>query len=269
MGKKNLFKKMSLMCIMGAIIILGVGCQKWSGAAKPASVSTENITVSAAASMKDAIAEVAEIYKESHPEITLTVNLGGSGTLAQQIEQGAEVDVFLSASKKQMNGLVDKGLIASDQTMDLLGNKLLLVAPKATKLSIKTLDDLQQAEVKSIAVGEPKSVPAGQYAVEALENLKLMDQVASKMIYGKDVKEVLMWVETGNVDAGIVYATDAKMSTEVQILAEVPTDSHSPIVYPVGLVKASKHTEATQVFIDYLNSNEAKAIFEKYGFITF
>lgn len=267
--KPKQFKMMGLIFIMSAIIVIGTGCQQRTEMMKPRVVATETITVSAAASMKNALTEVADAYKASHPELSLTINLGGSGTLAQQIEQGAEVDVFLSASKKQMDGLVVKGLIDSDQTKDLLGNQLLVIAPRNSKLIINQLGELTQTQVKTIAVGEPKSVPVGQYAVEAFENLELLEALTPKLIYGKDVKEVLMWVETGNVDAGIVYATDANLSSQVQILAEVPATTHSPIVYPVGIIKNSNHLKTAQNFVDYLSSDEAKAIFKKYGFTIF
>jgi len=227
---------------------------------------TVNLTVSAAASLKDVMEEIKEIYEKENLNITLTYNFGSSGSLQKQIEQGAEVDVFISAATKQMDELEDKGLIIEDTRKGFLENKIVLIVPLESS-EITDFKDLLEDNVKKIGIGEPKSVPAGQYGEEALTNLNIIDSLNSKFVYAKDVKEVLMWAETGNIDAGLVYETDAKASNKVKVVARAPEGSHRPIYYPAAVIKESKNQEAAKDFVNYLYSSKAKPIFEKYGFI--
>ena len=227
---------------------------------------TVNLTVSAAASLKDVMEEIKEIYEKENLNITLTYNFGSSGSLQKQIEQGAEVDVFISAATKQMDELEDKGLIIEDTRKGFLENKIVLIVPLESS-EITDFKDLLEDNVKKIGIGEPKSVPAGQYGEEALTNLNIIDSLNSKFVYAKDVKEVLMWAETGNIDAGLVYETDAKASNKVKVVARAPEGSHRPIYYPAAVIKENKNQEAAKDFVNYLYSSKAKPIFEKYGFI--
>lgn len=224
-----------------------------------------SLIISAASSLKDAMDEIKTDYTKENPNVTITYNFGSSGSLQQQIEQGADVDVFISAAEKQMDALKEKGLIMEDTRKNFLENEIVLVVPR--DLAITDFKDLTTDKVKEVGLGEPKSVPAGQYAEDVLTKLNILDSIKSKIVYGKNVKEVLAWVETGNADAGIVYETDAKVSDKVKLVTKAPKGSHKPIYYPAAVIKASKNTDAAKAFINYLYSSKAKPVFEKYGFI--
>ncbi|MCR4434978.1 MAG: molybdate ABC transporter substrate-binding protein [Clostridiales bacterium] len=236
-------------------------------ATKGTTKQTKNValTVSAAASLKDAMEEIKKNYESEKPGTTITYNFGASGSLQQQIEQGADVDVFVSAAEKQMNALEEKGLLLDDTRKDLLGNRVVLVVPKDST-AVGDFKDLTGEKVRKVALGEPASVPAGQYAEEALTKLGMLDAVKSKAVYGKDVKTVLAWVETGDADAGIVYETDAKVSHKVKVAAAAPQNSYTPVTYPAAVIKAGKNTDSAREFINYLYSEKSKPVFEKYGF---
>ncbi len=251
----------------GLILVLllsVVSCSKTDQS--PTQTTTTQLTISAAASLKDAMDEVKTSYAAEKPNVALTINYGSSGSLQKQIEQGADVDVFFSAATKQVDELKAKGLTIDDTIKNLLGNKLVLVVPSDSKSEIKDFQDVTDASIKKLALGEPKSVPAGQYAEEVFKKLNLLEDIKSKTVYGKDVKEVLTWVQTGNADAGIVYATDAKTTDKVKVIATAAEGTHTPIVYPVAIIKSSKNADAAREFLTYLSGDKAKAIFEKYGF---
>lgn len=225
-----------------------------------------NLTVSAAASLKDAMMEIGQLYNKEKSNVNVNFNFGASGSLQQQIEQGAPVDLFISAAPKQMNALDEKGLIVEDTRIDLLKNNVVLIVPKENS-NINGFVDLNTDRVNKLAVGEPNSVPVGQYSEQVLSKLGILENIKSKEIYAKDVKEVLTWVETGNVDAGIVYTTDAKISDKVQVVDKALDDSHDPVIYPVAAVKSTKNIDEAKAFIEFLTTNKSKAIFEKYGFV--
>lgn len=224
-----------------------------------------SLTVSAAASLKDAMEEIKVEFNKERPDLTITYNFGSSGALQQQIENGADVDVFISAGTKQMNTLKDKKLIVEETQKNFLENELVLVVSKESSL-ISDFKDLKNDKVKKIGMGEPKSVPAGQYADEVLTKLDILNSIKSKIVYGKDVKEVLAWVETGNADAGMVYETDAIASEKIKVAAKAPEGSHEPIYYPAAVIGTSKKLHEAKVFIDFIYSSKAKPVFEKYGF---
>lgn len=223
-----------------------------------------SLTVSAAASLQGALGEVEAAYFEGHPKVDFRNNFGSSGTLAREIEQGAPVDVFLSAAAEPMDDLVSKGLIMAGSRENILRNSLVLIAPPDSKL--QGVEGLADRSTKLIAIGDPASVPAGQYAQQTLIALHLNDQVKGKLVLGKDVRQVLTYVETGNADAGFVYATDARVSGRVRVIATMPESAHEPIVYPVGVVKTSANREAARAFIKFLGSPTAKAIFTRNGY---
>ncbi|HXD91514.1 MAG TPA: molybdate ABC transporter substrate-binding protein [Candidatus Binataceae bacterium] len=224
------------------------------------------LTVSAAISLKDALDDAKQTYTAANPTVTIVANYGASGSLQLQIEQGAPVDVFLSAAPKQMDALETKGLLLEGTRRDLLRNEVVLIVPKDSTVGISSFQDLTHANVKQVALGEPVTVPAGQYAKEVLTSLGIYDAVNSKAILAKDVRQVLTYVETGNVDAGIVYATDAMSSTKVKVVATAPAKSHAPVIYPVAVIKASKDPVAARAFLGFLASPQGRAVFEKYGF---
>jgi len=232
-----------------------------------ASETKENVelTISAAASLKDAMDVIQKTYQEEHPEVRLKFNFGASGSLQQQISQGAPVDLFFSAAEEKFELLVEKGTIAKEDGLDLLGNELVLVVPKEDQ-SIKGFEDLVKEEISKMSIGTPETVPAGKYAKESLEKMDVWKEVASKVVYAKDVRQVLSYVETGNVDAGIVYKTDALVSDKVEIVASADPATHTPIIYPIGVIKDSKQYDAAKEFYQYLQSDDALKVFEKYGF---
>jgi molybdate transport system substrate-binding protein len=193
------------------------------------SVPQKEITVSAAISLKDVLDDIAQLYRAQTPDTVIHFNLGASGTLERQIEEGAPVDVFISASEDQMNSLESKGLLLPGTRRDLVRNTVVLIVPKG-RTGIASLEDLARPGVKHIAIGEPKTVPAGKYAQEVLTHFHLYEQLKPKFVLASDVRQVLTYVSTGNVDAGIVYATDAQTSAEVSIVTTAPEDSHSPVI---------------------------------------
>jgi molybdate transport system substrate-binding protein len=222
------------------------------------------LSVSAAASLQDALAGVESMYAKSHAGLEFRNNFGPSGTLAVQIDQGAPADVFLSAAAKPMDDLEAKGLIVAGTRSNLLRNTLVLIAPLDSGLH--DFQGLTESSVRSIALGDPASVPAGQYGRQTLASLHLLDRLNAKLVLAKDVRQVLAYVETGNADAGLVYGTDARISSKVRVVANAPDSAHDPIVYPVAVVKGSRNEQAARGFVDYLGSADAKATFVKHGF---
>ena len=231
----------------------------------------DSITVSAAISLKDALDELGPIFQvQQHRKnggngTAVTYNYGGSGTLARQIEQGAPVDVFFSAAEKQMDELAAQGLIVADTRRDLVGNALVLIAPAQTT-ALHSFQDLNSPVVKTLALGETSTVPAGMYARQTLEHLGLFASLEKKVVYAKDVRAVLTYVETGNADAGMVYQTDANTSKKVRVIAIAPADSHDPILYPAAVLRDAKNSSAARAFLDFLQGPDARAVFQKYGF---
>ncbi len=229
--------------------------------------TNQTLTVSAAASMQDAIEEVGKAYQEEQPNTKITYNFAGSGTLTQQIKQGAPVDIFISANEKFMDELDRKNLLLPETRKNLLKNDVVLIVPQKDNIpNISNFQQLTNSNIKRFSIGEPESVPAGQYARQVLTTLKIYEQVKPKTVFAKDVRQVLSYIELGNVDAGIVYATDAKISNKIKVVAVAAEDTHKPIVYPVAAIKRSKNPEISKEFIQFLFSNSAKDVFTKYGF---
>lgn len=235
-------------------------------AEEPAAKEPETtILVAAAASLKNCVdGELIPLFMEQNPNVKVNATYDSSGKLQTQIEEGAEVDVFISAAMKQMDALDEKGMIAEESIVELLENKIVLIAPKGSDKGMSTFEDILKAD--TIAVGDPESVPAGQYAKEAFDNLNIWDQVSAKASLGTNVTEVLNWVAEGSADAGVVYSTDAASNENVEVIAEAPEGSVSKVIYPVGIVKASEKQDAAKLFTDFLQSDEALKIFETYGF---
>jgi molybdate transport system substrate-binding protein len=222
--------------------------------------------VSAAASLKEALEEIKPIYQQSKPNTNLNYNFGASGALQQQIEQGAPADIFISAAKKQVDALQQKGLLVPGTRTIIAKNRLVLVVPKNV-VGVTRFYNLKDDKIKKIAIGEPRSVPAGQYAEQVLDKLKILPQIKSKLVYTNNVRQVLASVESGNADAGLVYATDAKISDKVKVVVVADEKYHSPIIYPVAVLKNSKNVDAAKEFVQFLSSSQAKAVLKKYGFI--
>ncbi|WP_414623947.1 molybdate ABC transporter substrate-binding protein [Calothrix sp. CCY 0018] len=249
-------------------LLITVGCSQITpnpSTTSPSAASTASLTVSAAASLKDAMEQIKPLYNQENPEVELTYNLGSSGALQRQIEQGAPADIFVSAATKQMDALEKQGLLLEGTRQDLLKNQLVLIVPQ-NSTGVKDFQDLVKPSVKKIALGEPKSVPAGQYAQEVLTSLNVLAQVKPKAVYAKDVRQALNYVESGNTDAGIVYLSDAKISPQVKVVATADETTHKPITYPVAVLKSSNNIDAAKEFVQFLSSDQAKAVFEKQGF---
>jgi molybdate transport system substrate-binding protein len=224
------------------------------------------LMVSAAASLTDALQELKSGFESEHPGVTLTYVFGSSGKLAQQIENGAPVDVFLSASGKDMDKLQEKNLIKQDTRIDFAKNQLVLVANKSSSLQLDSFEQIAPDKVEHFAIGEPESVPAGRYAKEVLEHLKLWDSLQSKLVFANDVRQVLTYVESGNADLGAVYASDAVIAKQVKVLATADSNWHKPIVYPGAVVASAAHPVEAKAFLDYLQGDKGKEVLEKYGF---
>ncbi|TYP78153.1 molybdate transport system substrate-binding protein [Paenibacillus methanolicus] len=234
--------------------------------ANAAKTKKTELLVSAAASLKDSLGDIEKQYEKTHANIDLTFNFGSSGTLQKQIEQGAPADLFFSAGQKQMDALKKEELV--DTSATILRNSLVMIVSSDSDLAFTTVKELTAKSIKKVAIGQPESVPAGQYAKETLTARKTWDALQDKLVYAKDVRQVLNYVETGNADAGFVYRTDALTSRKARIAINVDARAHAPIVYPAGIVKATEHPAEAKAFFAYLKTKEAAAVFAKYGFIT-
>ncbi|MGO4344230.1 molybdate ABC transporter substrate-binding protein [Paenibacillus sp. MCAF9] len=275
----NFLKKSYVLLYLVMFMVVVTACgsnqtnqQSSTNQPEVTAISTEtpaenvDLTISAAASLTDTLKEIETQFKVIHPNVKLNFNFGASGALQKQIENGAPADLFLSAASKNMKSLVDAKLIAEDSQTNLLSNGLVLVTSKTSKTQLAKVNDLLNADVKTIAIGIPESVPAGSYTKEALEQAKLWDSLQPKVVQAKDVRQVLQYVETGNADAGFVYKTDALTSDKVNIVLTVDPATYTPITYPIGIVTATKHLPESKQFYDYLQTAEAMAVFEKFGF---
>jgi molybdate transport system substrate-binding protein len=234
-------------------------------AQQPPAVKQAPVTMSAAISLKDALDQLGREYERDHPGAKITFNYGPSGTLQHQIEQGAPVDLFFPAAQKQMDALQTAGLILNDTRHNIVANDLVLIAPSNTD-NIHTFQDLAKSMVKTVAIGEVATVPAGMYAQQTLEHLGLWDAVQKKAVYAKDVRQVVTFVATGNADAGLVYRTDAQTSPKIRTIFTAPPNTHDPIVYPAAVLKNSKAPDAARAFLEFLETPHALEIFKTYGF---
>ncbi|WP_100402802.1 molybdate ABC transporter substrate-binding protein [Bacillus sp. FJAT-42315] len=260
---KKFYGVIILMMLMFSIVS-GCSSSEESKTEEKAKQESVELTISAAASLQNALNDIKAAYEKEHPNVKIVYNFGGSGALQQQISQGAPVDLFFSAAEDKFDQLVEEGMIEKEKGTDLLANELVLIVPKETGKNIQTFEDLKKVE--KLSIGTPESVPAGKYAKESLENLQVWKDVEQKIVYAKDVRQVLTYVETGNVEAGIVYKTDAMVSTKVDLAATAKEETHTPIIYPVGVIKDSAHQKEAQTFYEYLQSSTSMETFEKYGF---
>ncbi len=229
-------------------------------------IQAAELTVFAAASLTDSLKEIAANYEKQSGD-KITFNFGASSTLARQIQEGAPADIFFSADEAQMDGLEKKGLIDTSTRKSRLGNALVVVVAADSALQIQSAGDLTNATVKQIALADPKAVPAGVYAKTWLEQQQLWPAIEPKVVPTENVRAALAAVESGNVEAGVVYKTDAGISKKVKVAYEVPARDAPVISYPMTLVKESKQPAAAKKFLDYLSSEEAGQVFRRYGFL--
>ena len=255
-----MIKRLKFLSTLCCLSLLLTGC---SSSTKKEDKTIE-LNISAAASLKEAMADLEAAYTSKNPEVSFVINYGSSGSLQQQIEQGAPCDLFISAGEKQMTALEEEGLLLDGTNKDLVKNSLVLVTSNDSEIS--SIDNLNSDAVSKIALGEPASVPAGKYADETLTSLAIKDSLNNKLVFAKDVKEVLAWTASGNADAGFVYLSDALSSDGVKIVETISEEYHSPITYPVAIIKDSDDIDAAKAFEDFLFTDEAQEIFEKYGY---
>ncbi|MDK2892658.1 molybdate ABC transporter substrate-binding protein [Methanohalophilus sp.] len=229
--------------------------------------SKTEITVSAASSLTECFTEMEKEFEKANPEINVQLNLASSGSLRMQIEGLAPIDVFASASKKHMDLLEQQGLIDNDSRRDFAENSLVMIIPTSSENSIMSPEDLINEAIKKVAIGDPETAPVGRYAKEALEVANLWDNISDKIVYAESVKQVLVYVENGEVEAGFVYMTDAMSADmdKIQVVAEIPVST--PISYPIAVIASSTEKEAAGNFVDFVLSDEGKAILKKHGFI--
>ncbi|MGL4799438.1 MAG: molybdate ABC transporter substrate-binding protein [Cellulosilyticaceae bacterium] len=249
--------KKVFLWLMICVMLTGCGTRQAQG--------TEELYVLAASSLSDVLVELGELYKKEHPEVVLRFSFDASGTLARQIEAGASADVFISADTKQMEGLKAKGLMVEETIQDLLANSLVLIKPKQSDVVLESFEDVLKEDIKLIAIGEDY-VPVGNYTQKLYETLGLWEEVYAKANLATNVRQVLDWVATENVDCGFVYGTDAATSEEVEVVLQASETLTGPIVYPVGIVQASKAQEEAARWLDFLKTPEAWEVFEAYGF---
>ncbi|WP_378210299.1 molybdate ABC transporter substrate-binding protein [Anoxybacteroides rupiense] len=262
MMKHSIRVIMSMFLCASFLFLFGCTNQEEKQEAK----QTVKLTISAASSLQDALTEIQKQYEKEHKNIKLSFNFGSSGALQQQIEQGAPVDLFFSAAEDKFRPLVDKGLINKEESKNLLGNELVLIVPKDKAGTIKDFPSLGDGNIKQLAIGNPETTPAGQYGKQTLSKLNLWTKLEGKIVYTKDVRQVLLYVETNAVDAGIVFKTDAQISDKVKMVDTAAANTHDPIIYPVGIIKNTKHKTEATTFYQYIQTKDARQIFEKYGF---
>ena len=271
----NSTKKILLIAIFAAIVVAGAGIVSAgffdsvgaSDSNNAPDLNGQSVNLAAAASLKNVFDEkLIPMFEKKYNGVKVTPTYASSGDLQTQIENGLKADVFMSAANKQMNALADKGIVDNKTNLQFLENKVVLIVPKDSNSNISSFDDLTNVK-GNFAIGDPKSVPAGQYAQEVMNNTGIWDSVESKLSLGTDVTAVLNQVAQGSADCGIVYATDAKSNDNVKVVCEAPESAlKTPVIYPVAALKNSTDSNATKAFMDFLQTKEAKDVFVEYGF---
>ena len=270
-------RKELLILLILFSVFLAIGCTGNKGeapnatetpvtAVTPTTAVPEVITVSAAASLTEAFTDIASQFEKENLGTDVNLNFGGSGNLRMQIEGGAPVDVFASADEGQMNTLGNETLIDNSSRKDFAHNSLVIIVPEASTLNITSIKDLADPKIQKISIGNPDTVPVGNYSRTTLTEAGLWSQLENKLVLAEDVKQVLVYVERGEVDAGFVYMTDAKTAQPgtVKIVASVPVSI--PVNYPIAVVSSSEHKEEAQKFLEFVTGEEGQAILKKYGF---
>jgi molybdate transport system substrate-binding protein len=231
-----------------------------------ATAAAQSVTVSAAVSLKESLTEVAQRWK-ADGGADVKLNFGATGQLLAQIREGAPVDVFIAAADEQMDQAITMKLVDAGTRTTIAGNALVLIVPADSSLALKSFADLRDPAIKRLAIGQPKTVPAGMYAMQVLERLSLAESLKDRLVLGGSVRQVLDYVERGEVDAGIVYATDARQAREtVRVIATADPAAHAPIRYSAAIVSRSENREAAKRLLDYLPSPAAQASLADHGF---
>ena len=255
----------ALLFLLAGVAVAAAGCG--SGAQGQGTGAQQTLTVSAAISLQDAFTELGRAFEAAHPGVSVQFNFGASGDLESQIEGGAPVDVFAAASTRETGELAQKGLIDAAGVIRPVGNDLVLTVPSGATAQIGAFADLARGASGKIAIGNPATVPAGRYARDTLTHFGLWDALKPRLVYGESVRQVLDYVARGEVDAGLVYATDARArASEVRVALSAPADSHAPVTYPMAVVSGSANRALAGQFLAFLGSAAARPVFEKYGF---
>lgn len=247
-------KKIIALFVVIVSIVLS-GCNK---------ESSKEINISIAASLLEPMSKICEQYSNEN-NVKININSGGSGTLKKQISEGAEVSVFFSAKESYVDDLINEGIISSDSKINLIGNRLVLLKNNDSQEKINDIFGLNNLKGK-IALGEISTVPAGQYAKEALENISIWGEIQDNIIYANNVTAVRTYVERGEVDYGIVYETDALNLEHSKVVQEIPEKYHSEITYTIAIIKDYEKDEDIIKLVDFIMSANGKNIFEEYGF---
>ncbi|SEP59011.1 molybdate transport system substrate-binding protein [Virgibacillus subterraneus] len=246
--------------LLALSLLINAGCSDQD------STKEHELFISAASSLSNVLSKLAEAFESEHPNTKLTLNYGASGKLAQQIQQGAPVDLFLSADQKWMDNLAEQKMILDDTRINFTQNKLVLVSTNNANLSIDSLKDLPSSGLDQIAIGNPESVPAGSYAKEALTASGTWKSIKSQLVHAKDARQVLTYVESGNTDIGFVYASDLNRSKMVTEVTKIDESLYKRIDYPAAVMTSSDTMEKAKAFIDFLQTDEAQSILAEYGF---
>lgn len=241
-------------------ILLVVGLLVLVGCSKPQTGKT--LVIGAAASLNEAFTEIGQLFEADNPGWKVEFSFASSGNLKTSIEKGAPIDVFASAAEKQMLALKDSGHIAGDTIKPLVKNELVLIVPR--KSTVNHLEEI--VNLRRIALGEPESVPAGQYAQESLMNLGYWGRIKERLVFTKDVRQALFYVEQDEVDAGFVYATDAAKSDSVRIITALPEESYEAPSYPIGILSNTANREGAEKWVELVTSDKGQKVLSKYGF---
>ena len=251
-------KFIALSAVMVMTIALFVGC---TGTYEP----TTELLIGAAMSLREVTEDLEEAFRADNPDIAITFTYASSGALQNQIEEGASIDIFMSAAIAQMRNLEEAGLIYGS-SRNVVTNSVALIVPADSTLNISSFADVADASVGIVGVGDPDAMPIGRFAQEIFTNLGIEDEVYAKAVIASDVLQILTWVELSEVDAGVVFMTDAITSDEVRVIEIADPALHTPSINPVGIVAGSPNTEAAQSFVDFLFTETARGIFEEHGF---
>lgn len=256
-------KNTHIFNVIGSIVILSlllVGCAAATKQVKPVS-----LTMLCASSAKNAMKDIQKLYSQEKSNVTITYTFAPSGILQKQIAGGATADIFIPSGIRQMDALQSQGFVLVETRKNLLGNKMVLIAQKDVA-DISDFKDLTREQVKKVALADPQTVSLGKYSLEVLSYLGILNRVKSKLVFVQDTTQIVGYVENKKADTGIVLATDAILSNKIKIVAIAPEKSHSPLIYPVAVLKNSKNIPEAKEFIQFLQSDRAEAVFLKYRF---
>ncbi|MFG6146713.1 molybdate ABC transporter substrate-binding protein [Halobacillus sp. B23F22_1] len=251
-----MYTKIIVICFIPLLIF--TGCQ-------PSEEQEIELTISTAASLVDVMEETVEDYEKDH-NVSITLNAGSSGKIAQQIQQGAPVDAVISADEQWINRLAEGEHIRTNTQQAIVKNTLVLIASEDNKESIDQLSQLSSKNDSSIVIGDPDSVPAGNYAKQSLQQAGVWGNIEDQLVYANDARQVLTYVESNNADYGLVYTSDALISEQVTVVHEVERSTHEPIIYPGAVTSQSTNPDEAEAFLDSLQSEETQQLFKSYGF---